>query len=47
MQAALACFDITAFNTLVSFWKDDIHPAVFISVLIFIYFCLNIWTGKP
>jgi len=43
-QAALACFDITAFNTLIAFWKDDIHPAVFISVLIFIFFCLNIWT---
>lgn len=43
-QAALACFDITAFNTLIAYWKDDIHPAIFISVLIFLFFCLNIWT---
>lgn len=43
-QAALVCFEINIFNTVIRYWDDSIHPAVFISVLIVLYLCLNIWS---
>lgn len=42
-QAALACFDITIFTTVVGYWKE-LNPAILTSALIFVFFCLNIWT---
>lgn len=43
-QAALVCFEINIFNTVIRYWNDSIHEAVFISVLIVVYFLLNIWS---
>lgn len=43
-QAALVCFEINIFNTVIRYWDDSIHPAVFISVLIVLYLLLNIWS---
>ncbi|KAK9895840.1 hypothetical protein P389DRAFT_152416 [Cystobasidium minutum MCA 4210] len=43
-QAALVCFEINIFNTVIRYWNDSIHEAVFISVLIVLYFLLNIWS---
>lgn len=41
-QAALACFDITIFTTVVGYWKT-LNPAILTTVLILLYLCLNIW----
>lgn len=43
-QAALVCFEINIFNTVIQYWDASIHPAIFISVLIVLYLCLNIWS---
>jgi len=43
-QAALVCFEINIFNTVIGYWAPDLHPAILISVLIPLYFFLNIWS---
>jgi len=43
-QAALVCFEINIFNTVIGYWAPDLHPAILISVLIPLYLALNIWS---
>lgn len=43
-QAALVCFEINIFNTVIGYWAPDLHPAILISVLVPLYFVLNIWS---
>lgn len=42
-QAALVCFEINIFSSVVGYWKE-IHPAIMPSVMIPVYFLLNIWS---
>ncbi|KAL7010084.1 general amino acid permease agp2 [Cystobasidiomycetes sp. EMM_F5] len=43
-QAALVCFEINIFNTVIGYWAPNLHPAILISVLCAVYFALNIWS---
>jgi len=43
-QAALICFEINIFNVVVGYWKDDLNPAILISVLVVVYCALNVWS---
>lgn len=40
----MVCFEINIFNTVIRYWTQSIHEAVFISVLIVVYLLLNIWS---
>lgn len=42
-QAALVCFEINIFSTVIGYWKD-IHPAIIPSILIPLFFLINIWS---
>lgn len=42
-QAALICFEINIFSEVVGYWQT-IHPAIIPSVLIPVFFAVNIWS---
>ncbi|GMK57961.1 hypothetical protein CspeluHIS016_0407950 [Cutaneotrichosporon spelunceum] len=44
-QFALICYDITSINLIVDYWKH-LHPAVMISVTLFVILMLNIWNVR-
>lgn len=42
-QAALICFEINIFTAVIDYWHTDLHPAVIPSIMIPVFFALNIW----
>lgn len=42
IAASYVCFEAIAFNTVLGFWVD-LNPAIFITILLVIFFLINIW----
>ncbi|KAK4056821.1 general amino acid permease agp2 [Microbotryomycetes sp. JL221] len=47
-QVALVIFEVVAFGLVLGFWDSaqEVHPAVFISIVIVAYTALNIWNSR-
>ena len=45
-QAALVCFELTAFNVLVGYWKDDLNPAICISVGLALFAVIQLYSVR-
>lgn len=45
-SAAILNYEITILNVVLSYWFDNLNPAIVISILLVIFAILNIWTVK-
>ena len=43
-SAAILNYEITIINVVLSYWFDDLNPAIVISILLVVFAVLNIWT---